>query len=268
MRTTILSLSIIAAGCGGSDLNNGNPDMAMQVSPGDMAMQMSPGDMAGGGAACNITSQNCSNTSMPRCTIQVTGAGTMMQMSTLTCAADGTVARDAACTFDSSGLDDCLKGTICSATGSATGTVCRKVCVADSDCGTQKCARRGGGGGGGTTNNFGICVPTCTEFGSDCGAGTCAASATSITSSTGNTVRFLTCRALGTGNPGDSCSRTMPCGANMLCIGAGGGAATAQCSPLCDSATHTCPVLSGVPDGGTQWTCQPVTGISGVSACQ
>jgi len=270
MRTTILSLLILAAGCGGDDSsNNGGQDMAMQMmQPGlDMAMPAGGGDMAGV-AACNILSQNCADSSMPRCTIQVTGAGTMMQSSSLACSADGTIARDAACTFDANGFDDCLKGNICTTTGSSTTSgMCRKVCASDNDCGAQRCARRGGGGGGGTTSSFGVCIPTCTEFGTECGTGaTCAQSASDIQMQNGTTVRFLTCRPTGTGMPGDSCSRTMPCGADMLCLGQGGGGATAQCSPLCDGTHMTCTMLAGQPDGGA-WSCQATT-ITGVMACQ
>lgn len=263
MRTTTFALVMLAAGCGGGDNGNNANDMAMAISP-DMATGGGGVDMAGT-SACNALSQNCPDPSMPKCTYTITGTG-MSAMVNFVCTADGTVARDQACTIDvTTTLDNCQKGLICTGTGAVNATMCRKICANDNDCGgTQKCARSR------ISSSFGLCIPTCTEFGTTCGTGgTCANSSTDISSTTGNTVRFLTCRAIGTGMPGDACSRSMPCGENMLCIGSGGGAATAQCSPLCDSSgSHNCPTLPGVPDGGTQWTCMPVTGISGVSACQ
>src|SRR5581483_1437235 len=170
------------------------------------------------------------------------------------------VALGGSCTFDpATGFDNCQKGLSCSGLGTATGQfACRKFCTADSDCGSasQQCARLTG-----TAPAVGICVPTCTEFGTSCGAGmTCAAIATDVSSTTGNTVRFLICRPIGTGQPGDTCSKTMLCGSDVLCVGSGGGAATAQCSPLCDT-THVCPMIAGQPDGGT-WSCMPVAGFT------
>jgi hypothetical protein len=251
MRTTRFLAILFIAGCGGGGLNtniDGGEDLASPTTD-----DMNVGDMANG-FMCNLLNQDCTDPSNPKCTYT-----RVMGMTKTMCTADGTVARDQTCTIDmTTRLDNCQKGLVCTATGSASGTdTCRKLCAADGDCGgTQKCASLRG------VMGVGYCIPTCTEFGTDCTGGSCAAAATDVSSTMTNPVRFLTCRAVGTALADDACTTGADCVADMLC-----GGQPRRCSPLCDSSgSHNCPAVA--PDAGAPWTCMPVTGSTTVSACQ
>lgn len=260
MRWTCCLL-VLLAGCTSQTLTttqDGGADQSattdMPTPTGDLGMQMS----------CDPIAQNCADPSQ-RCVFTITGTG-MSRMLVTQCVANGTAMRDQSCTIDmTSGLDDCQKGLTCTGLGLPTGmSDCRKFCKTDSDCGAgQMCHGVGGG------VMFGECLPTCTEFGTDCGAGmTCAQDESDISSTMTNRVSFLVCRSVGAGTEGADCQRATDCGADMLCIGPFG---QRICSPLCDDTTHTtCPVY-GVPDGGnvdagTVTSCVPYRGT--IEVCE
>jgi hypothetical protein len=252
-----LALALLASACSNNNLNgNGNdgsvPDDA---SVGDMAMAPT-GDMTGMAGMCNPVTQNCTDPTMPKCELVVTGTG-MMRMIGGQCTTDGTAARDTACTVDmTTGEDDCVKGTRCTSRGLATGAqaVCRKYCAADTDCGAgQACISAlggagggGGGGGGGMMTAIGTCAPSCTPFGTDCGTGnTCATEQTDIASTMTKPKRFLTCRASGSKALWDTCTAATDCGDNAVCV-----RQTQLCTPLCDD-SNACPNEPDMTDAGT-----------------
>jgi hypothetical protein len=233
----------------GSD-GGGGGDMSMSMGGGDMTMSMG-GDMTGG-AMCDPVQQNCTDPNNPKCGLVVTGTG-MNRMVTGQCEPNGTTTRDMMCMLDmTTGMDDCVKGTRCTATGLPMGSspVCRKFCGADGDCGTGQSCRASLG--------FGVCIPSCTPFGTDCGAGaTCATTQTDVASTMTKPVRFLSCRASGTTPLWGTCAASTDCGDNAVCP-----RGTQVCTPLCDG-THACPDMPNMADGGsgdggtTPTTCMP-----------
>jgi len=245
--------------CGSNGLSDngdgGGADMAMSTS-GDMAMSTST-DLAG--QMCDPVTQNCTDPNNPKCGLVISGTG-MNRMITGQCEPNGTAARDTMCTIDmTTGMDDCVKGTRCTATGLPMGSMplCRLFCGKDADCGTgQSCRAAIGGGGGGTTTPIGICIPSCTPFGTDCGTGkTCAMTNTDIASTMTKRVLFLSCRATGTTPLWATCQASTDCVDNAVCS-----RATMTCVPLCDN-SNACPNMPDQSDAGTggstPTTCMP-----------
>jgi hypothetical protein len=228
MRATLLCcLTLIA--CGDNNINNnGLEDMSMSQ---DVDMEPDQGTMS-----CDPIQQDCP--AGQKCALA--GFGTT---ATISCVMAGTVGEGMAC-MRSMGADNCAAGLTCSRNGS----VCRKYCTADTDCvNGQKCAA----GRGGTP--VGTCSPSCTPFGTDCGALNCSTLATAFAPGGGV---FFTCRMPGNTANFDDCTGGAICGANAFCD-----ATASWCAPLCDD-NHACPALSG--DGGVPVSCQSLqTGLAG-----
>jgi len=168
----------------------------------------------------------------------------------------GTKAVGDACTRtsqDPSGIgnDDCAAGLFCSGIGSLQSPPsrhCRKFCKDDGKCAsTEKCSQLVFEG---TTATAGICVPTCTVFGTDCtGSLNCSVLITSMDGTTAHG----TCRAVGTKVAGDTCTMAYECAKDMVCADpTKSGKAT--CIPLCDSShacsTGSCKPVGSLPSGG------------------
>ncbi len=249
-----IGLLLCVSACSSSGLmsnTDGGGGDASMMSGNDLSMTPT-GDLAGG-QMCDPVQQNCTNPADPKCGLVVTGTG-MMRMVSGQCEPDGTVARDMMCMLDqTTGMDNCVKGTRCTATGLPMGSspVCRKFCGADSDCGAGQSCR--------SSLGFGVCIPSCTPFSNECGAGaTCAAVQTDVASTMTKPVRFLSCRPTGTTALWDVCATSTDCGDNAVCA-----RATGLCTPLCD-VTHACPNEPNMTDGGagadggtTPTTCMP-----------
>ncbi len=150
------------------------------------------------------------------------------------------------------GHDDCGAGFFCSGIStlaSPPNRHCRKFCKDDSKCAsTEKCSELVFDGG--TTATAGICVPTCTLFGTDC-AGSLNCSVL-ITSMDGTTAHG-TCRAVGTKAVGDKCAMAFECGKDMVCADPTKSGSN-TCIALCDTShtcsTGTCKAVGSLPSGG------------------
>jgi hypothetical protein len=168
-----------------------------------------------------------------------------------TCVPNGTIASGQPCVVsDATGLDDCLKGMLCDNDGANAANICRKYCTKSSDCtgANEKCLAA-------YNPTWGICLPTCTPYGSDCPSGNSCASAFNDFPSSGNT-GFFVCHQSGTATVYASCSADTDCGDNLLCD-----QTYNWCTPICDS-THTCPQAPAVDGGAANITCQPFTNLS------
>jgi hypothetical protein len=140
--------------------------------------------------------------------------------------------------------NDCARGLDCSHGEQAKAFVCRKFCAKDSQCDAdQRCASVTQVG----KPYFGICLPSCDLFGSDCPTGTtCSAMYLNVDQSS----FLVTCRPIGPGAAGASCKVSADCGAGMACQGKNG----FHCTPLCNAGhpcgTGACTPKKGVPDQG------------------
>jgi hypothetical protein len=163
-----------------------------------------------------------------------------------TCVANGTVAEGQPCTsmFGKTVNDNCVAGTMCDNDGPGSTYVCRKVCTDDSGC------TSGARCGIVLTRKWGLCLPTCTPFGSDCPAGNdCSSTFDDITATQTNEVGFFVCKLTGAAAEWAKCQKDSDCGAGLWCDARGNG-----CTPNCD-ATHACPAAP--TDMGTI-SCQPL----------
>ena len=223
-----------------------------------------PGDTSSG--TCDPVAQTGCSAPSTKCTAvdDGTGVGTMPGCVT----PSGTAAVDATCTRDSEtpagvGHDSCAAGAYCSGYGSLSSPPdrhCRKFCADDTGCpSTHKCMALIVDPGGSPLD--GICVPTCTLFGTDCPSGlNCGV--TSLDMDGGSVI--TSCRQVGTAAVGAACATTgsspgpapYDCVADSLCFDPAGGTGTAfVCNALCDG-THTCTAPatcmtsgSGLPTG-------------------
>jgi hypothetical protein len=212
------------------------------------------------GPACDpIKQTGCSGTTT-KCTAIDDGTGTSVVAGCM--APSGSAAVAASCTRKSEtpagiGDDTCAPGAYCSGIGTLTDPPtrhCRKFCLGDSECGTgEKCSTLIPVASG--VGPFGICVPTCTVFGTDCATGM---NCSLLISDTDTKTLYGTCRAIGTGAAGSTCKNGPECAADLDCADpTSSGSAT--CVPLCDS-SHAC-------TGGT--TCKPAGSLpSGGGLCQ
>ncbi len=250
---SILLLSIFAAGCGNAYTYVGQdaavPDLAMTKQP-DLSA-VNPGN-------CDLVTQDCKVAPDTRCTITIDPTG--MGADTHDCVAPkGTNKIGDPCTRTNFGDDDCVAGTVCTLRGVATGQLfCRKWCHSDADCDPgQQCSGR-------VSQAFpmdGMCMPTCQEFGTSCGAGlTCAELSIGVGSTMQNIKLAFLCRSTGPGLQGDTCMQDSDCAADSLCVGSG---MSGTCAALCDNGAHMCPMAAN-PDGGL--TCSTFIGAS--STCQ
>jgi hypothetical protein len=252
MRSTLL-LSLITAGC------SAGYTYANDAAVPDMTMMKAPDLSATNPADCDLVSQDCKVAPNTKCTI-VIGDPTTSTPDVHQCVAPaGTVGVGQMCTRNNFGDDNCVTGTVCTLRGVATGQFfCRKWCHSDTDCDAgQQCSGR-------VSTTFpmdGMCMPTCAQFGSSCGAGeTCAELSIGVGSTMQNIKLAYLCRSTGIGQQGDSCMQDSDCAADSLCVGSG---MTGTCALLCDNGAHMCPV-SANPDGGL--ACNSFIGTA--STCQ
>jgi hypothetical protein len=229
---------VLVSGCGNSTNNNNTG--------GNGTADMS----ATGSGACSVVKQDCA--SGQKCVPKVQGADKTVVGTT--CVPNGTVAEDQPCTMSStSGVlnDNCLAGTICDNSGGDSSLHCRKSCDATTSCSnaSAKCAAV-------YTGAWGLCIPSCAPFGSDCPAGNDCSTTFDAVSATANSGVFA-CKTTGTGKLFGSCSTDTDCGANLACIGP-------QCVPVCDNA-HQCTQPPG--DGG-MLSCQSYANLAnGAGVC-
>lgn len=185
------------------------------------------------------------------------------------CLPAGTVEPGGDCEIQASGLDDCVADAMCTTTGVADSDpnaetvhrVCRQYCATDEDCprmaeGMSLCRRFEAAASNLPTPVLpgGICVETCTPFGTDCGpTGTCAALGNHVDG--GNA--FLTCHFSGPASDGQDCEGHHDCGAELACVTRTMGLfRTTKCEQLCD-ADHLCGLGQCEPIVGSVGLCVP-----------
>ena len=225
-------------------LDTGKPDSKSKDS--------SPTDT--GPATCDpVAKTGCSGTDS-KCTAIDDGSGTTVPgcvTPTGTVGADGTCKR---ASEDAAGIghDDCAAGFYCSGIGSFTTPPvrhCRKYCATDTDCsGGQKCSILLSDPAGPIA---GICVPTCTLFGTDCPTGF---NCSLIIGDMDGAALYGTCRSVGTGAAGSTCKAGTECVADEVCSDPTM-SGTSTCVPLCDTAHactggKTCKPQGSLPTGG------------------
>jgi hypothetical protein len=172
------------------------------------------------------------------------------------CVANGTVPEGQACTPSTANQnqlnDNCVAGTVCDNDGPSSANTCRKVCTADSSCTTasQKCGLV-------YTRQWGLCLPSCTELSSDCGAGNdCSVPFDDIASTQQMAVGFFVCKLTGTGGLYSNCNQDSDCASGMACDFNNG-----WCAQACDN-THACTQPPATDGGTTTVTCQSYTNLS------
>ncbi|HZS37783.1 MAG TPA: hypothetical protein VFF06_13190 [Polyangia bacterium] len=242
MRSSILAVCLLGA-CSGNGLNSQNGDAGSST---DLAMSSSSdlaapsGDLAG--AMCDLLKQDCPSGN--KCV-----AVNMMMMTSFQCVPlAGMVTDGQPCMRGMNGMpDDCNAGLTCTTRGSTTmNPLCRKLCGADSDCDAgQKCTVLSN-----RTPTVGVCIPSCTPFGTDCSGGlTCATTAVEIGSTMQNPKIVFTCRGVGTTPAFGQCMRSTDCVADTACDQGG------TCEPLCDD-SHQCPTNPNADAGAL--SCMPI----------
>jgi hypothetical protein len=227
----LVAVSLVAA-CGDTppvtdDAAGAPPDLATASPPPDLATApdlAAPPDLLPAGP-CNPVAQNCPDPSK-KCTVTIGTRGNENRCLPI----NGMVATGQPCMRDATnmlGHDNCDKGNLCSPFGAWTATLdmrrCRAYCRAQGDCPQgYSCMVLG--------QPEGICVPSCTPFGSECPNGfTCS----DIYGSIDEVNTVITCRAIGAIPVGSACTDTSDCVADSWCN-------SGLCLALCD-ATHPCP---------------------------
>ncbi len=214
-----------------------------------------PTDTAPPPPDCDPIKQTGCSGATSKCTAVDDGSGTS---TTPGCMKAGTAAVDAPCTRTSEtpagiGDDTCAPGSYCSGIGSLTSPPtrhCRKFCADDKGCGTgQKCSILIADSGG--TALYGICVPTCTLFGTDCPSGQ---NCSVLIGDMDGTALYGTCRAAGTVAAGASCAAATDCANDLVCNDPKSTGAD-SCNALCDTAHactggKTCTPAGSLPLGG------------------
>lgn len=162
---------------------------------------------------CDVVAQDCSGGQ--RCTSY--GAPSISDAARFTaCVPNGTLAEDAACVRprDIPGDDDCVAGLYCSnfeQPDAATRT-CRPLCAAESDCAAgQICSVLA------SAPATGICRPTCTLGGADCGAGLTCRGEFRYWTTAGASEIMTACERIGGGALGAPCTNSEGCAAGLAC---------------------------------------------------
>ncbi len=237
MKRLAFATCVALAACGGDDGGSTADRRIIEVIDAAALPDMGPPpDASLNPEDCNTTSQNCQDPVVSKCTVIFNGA----TFETECLAPTGTLAEGDTCVRDAEGNtgvghDPCAAGLFCSGIGLPIGPpperACRKFCDSNLNCtvANQECLSLDGDGA-----LQGICVPTCTLFGTDCQAGM----SCSISINNNGADGMGTCRTDGIGMSGNTCDANTDCATNMNCIsdGAGGGI----CAALCDAA-HACP---------------------------
>lgn len=233
--------------------------------PGDAKADTKPSGDTGGtdsaveGAVCDPIAQTGCSGAKSKCTAVDDGAGGVIAGCM---APGGTAAADTSCTRTSEdvsgiGSDTCAPGAYCSSIGTYTTPPtrnCRKFCASDADCsGGKKCSALIPDPAGGT--GWGICVPTCTLFGTDCASGM---NCSVLIADTDGLNLYGTCRGVGTVAADATCKAAPECAADLVCTDPTS-SGTSTCNALCDSThactgTKTCKTGGGLP--GTDGLCQ------------
>jgi hypothetical protein len=243
MRAALVLMMVLAAGCGGDNPQNNDLAVADLTPPADLT-RVGVGDAAGG---CDPILQNCTDATNSKCAM-VSMAGMVVNE----CVAPmGNKAQGQTCTRATPGLDDCDKGLYCAALALVTRPptrTCLGYCANDGDCGAGSnnfCAALPG------VIEIGVCVPSCTLFGTSCGAtNTCGVPISGLGTN------FFSCHGVGTNAIGAACNAGFDCPADSACIDPAMTGAT-TCFQLCNSAhacaTGTCkPLNAGSSDGYCQ----------------
>ena len=238
------------------------PDLLMTTTHVDLRMHANPPDMTATNMSnvdCNVVAQDCSDPKNPKCTSA--DDGTMMQIYVPTCVPTfGSVPKDGSCMrqpavagdttgWSTIGMDNCAPGAYCSGYGTLNGNTpsrsCRSFCFSDTDCKTttEKCMLFDVAEPPGYTS--GICVPTCTRFGTDCPAGyNCATTLDDVTDYAATSTMASTsysCRTPGKVALDGSCPNgDSDCVANAVCFDHTLMGMPGVCTAMCDS-THACP---------------------------
>lgn len=222
--------------CGDDDGGNNNrPDGGGIILPPDANTTMA--DAPPPAQSCNTAVQDCMSET-DKCTVVVDPATDMLKAQCVPITGMKVEGETCQRMPDNNttgvGKDDCDKGLFCSGrtfivTGPPQMRVCRKLCKDDLTCTTagQKCMSLG--------DNDGICLPTCTFFGTECGTGlTC-----DISTHFGDDALLGECRGVGPGPLGSECDRLDDCPADSVCARPDQNQPF-TCRQLCD-ATHACP---------------------------
>jgi hypothetical protein len=246
MRTFVIAVLAVAGGCSNETVNI--PGVDMKASGADMAMGSSD---SGASGMCDLIKQDCPMGQ--KCVAANVGTQQNPMLGT-ECVplASMVVGLNQTC-MRAMGMDNCDKGLSCSTVGAPAGMrVCLKVCAAGTDCpSTEKCVAGFGAG---------VCVKSCTPFGSDCASGmTCSSFQSDIASTMNNDIIVPVCRTIGTTMLGGTCMRSSECGANAGCL-----TDTGTCAQICDD-THICRTIdhdAGMP------TCTPLAEGSSLGVCE
>lgn len=232
----LLTLALVA-GCGNSNMPATQPDMTPS-SGADLAMSQ-VGDLAMLQVPCNLIKQDCTDPVNTKCAAVDDGAGNLTPMCVLP---TGDNATDAVCTridqmSSGEGYDNCAKGNYCSGVGTLSNPPvrhCRSFCLLDSDCkNSERCVGLISNAQG-SAYVMGLCIPTCTPFGTDCGQGLdCASGDEAVDLST----QYFSCRETGQVAIGGACSSDLDCVADSLCASQMG---KTLCAALCDMGAHPC----------------------------
>jgi hypothetical protein len=237
----LLATAFAAAACGGDDDNTipPTPDGSITLPPDANNGNGDGGMMA---SRCDTVNQSgCPDPNLPKCTVAIDGMG---NWSNVCRALTGMVAEGADCmrestTNDGVGRDNCDKGLYCTSLGRSDGAAlpkaCREFCRATAACNQGFTCMA-------LTDNLsppdGICITTCTLFGTDCAQGAWCNPATDIES---NSTGF--CIEAGTKQVGENCGGMNTCAANSICIVTQDMPNDGTCRAMCDAAgMHPCPM--------------------------
>ena len=262
MRTSLLIvpclLFISLAGC--SKSGDSNADLGAGPGTGTGGNGGSGGTGGSGGSGSNdmsaSTAPGCDFTTQTGCG---TGEKCIPSVSgnqlVYICVPNGTVPEGQPCTPSNANgnelNDNCVAGTVCDNDGPNSANACRKVCTADSSCsGTDKCGLL-------YTRQWGLCLPTCTEYGSECGANNdCSVPFDDIASTQQTAVGFFVCKLTGSGALYTGCNQDSDCAAGLACDYNNG-----WCAQACDD-THTCTQPPATDGGTTSVSCYGYTNLS------
>jgi hypothetical protein len=210
------------------------------------------GDMSAAMPACDVTTQmGCP--SGEKCVPSFAGRGGLSAM----CVPTGSVMEGQPCMPASGGgntlNDNCAGGLICDNDGPDSANVCRRVCTADSTCTNgQRCGLL-------FNASYGVCLPTCTAFGTGCPAGNdCSVPFDDIAATQASEVGFFVCKKTGSVGAWKPCQKDSDCAAGLACDPQAG------CFPVCD-AMHACGDAPG--DGGVLMCSPLVSQGNGAGYC-
>ena len=194
----------------------------------DIPLDSTAGPGASGTSCCDPVAQQCG--AGLRCTI---GSATSSDPVVTGCVpTGGTKAESADCTRTGTTNDDCDTGLFCTRRGRTTTAPrwCRKLCRSANDCTSSQVCRNEQ-----SVPHAGTCLPACTLFGNDCGAGLTCRDAPALDAHGGWT--FLgSCSGVGTKTIGGFCSLSTDCGDSAGCYYTSAGF---RCRAMCD-ASHPC----------------------------